>query len=182
MDPYLLLKLAHVVAALLWVGGVAILALLVIVVDRKGDDAATLGALALLGLAGRHVFGRAMAATLGSGLVLAWLGGWALSPWVVLSALLAVASVLYVKRVMAPASGAIMARRAGGDIPGAAALARRQLRRIGTDLSLKAAIIALMILKPGLPEPLLLVPAAFLSLGAVLHLSLTARHPAPQTA
>lgn len=182
MDLYLLIELAHVVAALLWVGGIAVLTLLVILMDRKGDDEATIGTLALMGFAGRHVFGRAMHATLGSGLVLAWLGGWGPEPWVILSAILAAAGVIYVKRVMSPAAGAIMARRAGGDLRGAAILARRQLRRIGTDLSLKAAVISLMVLKPGLADAHLLVPGGFIAVGTVLHLTLSARHPAPQPA
>ena len=175
MDPYLLLKLVHVVAACLWVGGVATLAVLVALTDRKGDDAATLGALSLLGLAGRHVFSRASHATLGTGLVLAWLGGWGLAPWVVLSALLAAANMVYVKRVLAPSAGRIMATRAQGDLAGAAALARRHLRRIGTNLCGKLAVASSMVLKPALADPLMLVPAALLLLGLALHLQAPAR-------
>lgn len=182
MDLILLLKLVHVVTASLWLGGVAILALLVLLTDRKGDDAATLGALSLMGLAGRYVFSRVSHLTLGTGLVLAWLAGWGFAPWVVLSALLAGAGMAYVKRVLGPGAGGIVAARGQGDLAGAAALARRQLRRIGTDLCLKLAIVALMVLKPGLMDPLMLLPAALLSLGAALHLHAPARAPAAQLA
>lgn len=182
MDPYLLLKLVHVVAACLWLGGVTVLALLVAITDRKGDDAATLGTLALLGLAGRHVFSRVSHLTLGTGLVLAWLGGWGLAPWVVLSALLAALNMAYLKRVLGPGGGRIMATRAKGDLAGAAVLARLQLRRIGTDLCGKLATVALMVLKPGLADPLVLVPAALLLLGAALHFHAPARGPAAQPA
>lgn len=182
MDLVLLLKLAHVVAALLWVGGVAILALLVVLTDRRGDDAATLGTLGLLGLAGRHVFARAMPATLLTGAVLAWLGGWGASPWVLLSAALAGANFAYLKLAMAPATGRILAARGAGDLAGAATLARAQLRRIGADLCLKTAIVVLMVLKPGWADPLLALPAAALLAGLALHLSATARAPAAQPA
>ena len=182
MDPYLLLKLVHVLAATLWTGGVGALALLVLLTDLRRDDAATLKALALLGLAGRHVFSRASHATLGTGVLLAWLGGWGLAPWVVLSVLLAALNVAYLRTVLAPSGARIVALRVGGDLVGAAVLARRQLRRVGTNLCGKLAIIALMILKPGLVDPLLLVPVALLLLGAALHVTAPSRAPALQPA
>ena len=182
MDLLLLLKLVHVAAALVWVGGLATLSLLVVLTDRKGDDAATLGALALLGLAGRIAFSRVAPLTLGTGLLLAWLAGWGLAPWVVLSATLALAGHLYLKRVVFPGGAAVAARRAGGDVAGAAVLARRQLRRLGADLAIKFAIVAVMVLKPGLGDPFLLVPAAILALGAALHLRTPDALRAPQPA
>ena len=182
MDLLLLLKLVHVVAACLWVGGSATLALLVLLTDRKGDDAAPLGTLSLMGLAGRHVFSRVSHVTLGPGVILAWLGGWGLAPWVVLSVVVAGANMAYLKRVLAPGAGRIMAARGQGDLAGAAALARRQLRRIGTNLSTKATIVVLMVLKPGLMDPLMLLPAALLCLGAALHFHVPSRTPAAQPA
>lgn len=170
MDLYLLLKLVHVVAACLWLGGVTILALLVLVVDLRRNDAATLGALSLLGLAGPQVFARVAPLTLATGAVLAWMGGWGLAPWLVLSVALAGFNQLYLTRVLFPAGGAVAARRAGGDHAGAAILARRQLRRLGADASIKLAILALMAMKPGLADPLLLVPVAILLGGVALHL------------
>lgn len=182
MDLYLLFKLVHVVAACLWLGGVAILALLVLLVDLRRDDAATLGALSLLGLAGRHVFSRVAPLTLATGAALAWIGGWGLAPWVVLSAVLAALNHLYLKRIVFPGSAAIAARRAGGDIAGAAILARRQLRRMGADISVKLAIVGLMAMKPGLADPLLLAPAAFLLAAAALHLRAPTAVPTAQPA
>lgn len=182
MDLVLLLKLVHVASALVWVGGVAILATLVVLTDRKGDDAATLGAMGLMGLAGQKVFSRAAPLTLGTGLLLAWLGGWGFAPWVVLSAALAAAGHLYLKAVIFPGGAAVRAAAVAGQTSLAASLARRQLRRLGADLSIKAAIIATMVLKPGLAPVDLLVPALLLALAAGLHLRTLALAPTAQPA
>ena len=168
MELLLLLKLLHVAGAILWVGGATILTLLVLILDRRGDDAATMAGVSYVALLGNRVFAPMGMAVIASGLLLAWLAGWGLAAWTVLATIAVVGTFLLGALVLGPScERAVRTWETTGDAAGSVVLGRRVLRLVRLDLGGQFAIIALMVLKPGWADPLLLVPAAFLALGAL---------------
>ncbi|TNC68514.1 DUF2269 family protein [Rubellimicrobium roseum] len=171
MDPYLLLKLVHVVGAILWVGGASIMTLLVLLLDRRGDDAATMTGVSYVALLGNRVFLPLSLLVILTGLGLAWLGGWGFAAWTVLATAVVVATAALGGAVLGPTTErAVKVWRDEGDMAQAIALGRRVLRLVKVDLGGQFAIIALMVLKPGWTDPALLVPVAFLGCGVALGL------------
>lgn len=180
MDLYLLLKFAHVVGAILWVGGASILTLLVLILDRRGDDAATLTGVSYVALLGNKVFAPVGLVVIVLGLILAWLGGYGFAAWTVLSAAVVACTFTLGATVLGPSCERTM--RIWEDTREAAlciGMGRRVLRLVKLDLAGQYAIIALMVLKPGWTDPLLLVPALILAVGGVAFLRGT---PAPAVA
>lgn len=168
MDLYLILKLLHVVAAILWVGGASIMTLLVIVLERRGDDEATLGTTAHLSLLGNRVFLPLSLFVIATGLPMAWLGGWGLQAWTVLATLIVVLTAGLGGAVLGPTlDRAVHEWKVEGDTPKAIATGRRLLRLVKLDLGAQFAIISLMVLKPGWTDPALAVPAACVALGVL---------------
>lgn len=170
LELSLLLKLVHVVGAILWVGGMTVMTVVILQFDRKGDDKALLTALSHMGLAAQRVFMPLSHVVLVSGALLAWVAGWGLSAWVVLAALLVAVFAPFGILVMGPVFGRAIGLWEGkGDIAGAAPVARKALRLAKVDLAGQFAIVSLMVLKPGWTDPLLLVPALVLALGALAY-------------
>lgn len=179
MDPYLLLKFVHVVGAILWVGGASILTLLVVLLDRRGDDAATLTGVSYVALLGNRVFLPLSLLVILTGLGLAWLGGWGFAAWTVLATGIVVATAVLGGAVLGPTTEkAVKVWREEGDLAQALGLGRRVLRLVKADLGGQFAIIALMVLKPGWTDPMLLVPAAILLGGVALGLLAGRARPA----
>lgn len=180
MDLLLLLKLVHVLGAVVWVGGAAVLTLVVVLLDRRGDDRTTLASIAQLAEIGAKVFSPTGALTVLTGLTLAWLGGWGLAAWTVLAFGVALCTFALGAMVLGPTSGRC-ARiwLESGEVQPAMTLGRRVLRLLKLDLAAQFAIVSLMVLKPGWTDPLLLVPAALLALGALGYLR---GAPAPASA
>jgi uncharacterized membrane protein len=168
METLLLLKLVHVVGAILWVGGASILTLLVLILDRRGDDAATMTGVSYVALLGNRVFAPLGLLVIATGLLLAWLAGWGLAAWTVLATVIVAATFLLGALVLGPScERAVRTWEATGDATGSIPLGRRVLRLVKLDLGGQFAIISLMVLKPGWSDPLLLVPAAILVVGAL---------------
>ncbi len=168
MELLLLLKLAHVVGAILWVGGASILTLLVVILDRRGDDAATMAGVSHVALLGNRVFAPLGLLVIASGLLLAWLAGWGFAAWTVLATAIVVGTFLLGALVLGPScERAVRTWEATGDAAGAVVLGRQVLRLVKLDLGAQFAIIGLMVLKPGWTDPLLLVPALLLAAGAL---------------
>lgn len=183
MDLLLLLKLVHVLGAVVWVGGASVLTLLVVLLDRRGDDPATLTGVSYVALLGSRVFAPVGTLTLLTGLALAWLAGWGVAAWTVLAAAIAVSTFLLGALVLGPASGrAARTWSETGDAAAAIGMGRRVLRLVMLDLGGQFAIVSLMVLKPGWTDPHLLVPAAFLALGALGYARGAARAPSAQPA
>lgn len=168
MDLYLLLKLVHILGAILWVGGATIMAILALILDRRGDEAALLGAMDSFGLLGNRVFLPLSLLVIATGLVMAWLGGWGFAAWTVLAFVTVVCTAVLGATVLGPTLERAIALRKAGDEAGAVALGRWTLRLVKLDLGGQFAIIALMVVKPGWADPALLVPAAILALGVLL--------------
>ena len=166
MDFILLLKLVHVLGAIVWVGGASVLTLLVVLLDRKGDDQATLTGVSHVATLGNRVFAPVGMLTLLTGLTLAWLGGWGFAAWTVLAAAIAASTFLLGALVLGPASErTVKTWKEAGDSAAAIAIGRRVLRLVMLDLGGQFAIISLMVLKPGWTDPHLIVPALVLALG-----------------
>ena len=142
MTIVLALALLHVVGALVWAAGVAILAL-ILVAARRDEDAA-LRALPEASELSRRVLRPAILVTALSGLALAVQGGLFAEAWVILSTTLAVAALVAEETVIGPEC-----RRAAGMPRGAALLrGRRALGLAGFSLGGQAGAIALMVLTP----------------------------------
>lgn len=170
MDSYLLLKLIHVVGAILWVGGASILTLLCVILDRRRDDHATLTGVSYVALLGNRVFAPLGLGVILSGLVLAWLGGYGFAAWTVLAVAVVAGTFTMGAAVLGPTCERTVRLWAEtGDTAAAIGLGRRVLRLVKLDLGGQFAIIALMVLKPGWTDPLLLVPAAILLLGGLAY-------------
>jgi hypothetical protein len=105
-----------------------------------------------------------------TGLVLAWLGGYGFAAWTVLAVLIVAVTFTLGAAVLGPTCERTVKLWAEtGDTAAAIGLGRRVLRLVKLDLGGQFAIIALMVLKPGWTDPLLLVPAALLALGGLLY-------------
>lgn len=170
MDLYLLLKLVHVMGAIVWVGGASILTLLCAVLDRRGDDQATLTGVSYVALLGNRVFAPMGLGVILSGLVLAWLGGYGVAAWTVLAVAVVACTFALGALVLGPTCERTVTLWAEtGDTAAAIGSGRRVLRLVKLDLGGQFAIIALMVLKPGWTDPLLLVPAAILALGGLAY-------------
>lgn len=168
MDILLLLKLLHVVGAIVWVGGASVLTLLVVLLDRKGDDEATLTGVSHVATMGNRVFAPLGLVTILSGLFLAWLAGWGFAAWAVLATAIVVVTFLLGALVLGPTcERTVKAWKEEGDSAAAIVSGRRVLRLVKLDLGGQFAIIALMVLKPGWTDPLLAVPAAILAIGVL---------------
>ncbi len=171
MDLYLLLKFVHVVGAILWVGGASILTLLVVILDRRGDDRATLTGVSYVALLGNKVFAPLGMLVILLGLILAWLGGYGFAAWTVLSAVIVACTFLLGAMVLGPTcERTVRIWEDTGDAPLCIGMGRRVLRLVKLDLGGQFAIIALMVLKPGWTDLLLVVPALILGVGVVAYL------------
>ncbi len=170
MDLYLLLKLVHVVGAIVWVGGASILTLLCVLLDRRGDDHATLTGVSYVALLGNRVFAPLGLGVIVTGLVLAWLAGTGFAAWTVLAVVIVAGTFTLGALVLGPTCERTVKLWAEtGDTASAIGLGRRVLRLVKLDLGGQFAIIALMVLKPGWTDPLLVVPAAILALGGLAY-------------
>jgi uncharacterized membrane protein len=166
----LLLKLVHVVGAIVWVGGASVMTILCMTLDRRGDDQVTLSGISYVATLGNKVFAPIGLATILTGLLLAWLAGYGLAAWTVLSTLIVVCTFLLGALVLGPSCDrTVKFWQDSGDASAAIGRARGVLRLVKLDLAGQFAIIALMVLKPGWMDVLLLVPAAILALGALAY-------------
>lgn len=183
MDPYLVLKLVHVAAAVAWVGGASVLTLLVAILLGRGDDEATMTGVSHVALLGNRVFAPLGLVAIATGLGLGWLGGWLWEAWTVLAVAIVACTFTLGATVLGPSCEAAVRTWRDGDLSAAVALGRRTLRLVALDLGAQWGIIALMVLKPGWADPSLAVPAALILAGVVVALRRPAAAPAaPQAA
>jgi uncharacterized membrane protein len=172
MDLYLplALKLFHVVGAIVWVGGATVMTIVALLLDRRGDDEATLTATYHFSLLGNRFFLPLSLFVIATGLTLAWLVGTGFAAWAVLSAVIVVGTSVLGGAVLGPTIDRTVHQwKTEGDPASAILTGRRVLRLVKLDLAGQFAIISMMVLKPGWTDPLLLVPAALLALGALLY-------------
>jgi uncharacterized membrane protein len=170
MELLLLLKLAHVVGAIIWVGGASVLTLMCLMLDRKGDDQATLTGISQVAMMGNRVFAPIGLAVIVSGLLLAWLAGYGFQAWTILATVIVAGTFTLGAAVLGPTCERCVKTWAEtGDTATAIGIGRRVLALVKLDLAAQFAIISLMVLKPGWVDTLMIVPAAFLALGGALY-------------
>lgn len=153
MELYDWLVLAHVLAAIIWVGGGIMQTLSSRRVAAVGDAAAQRSLADLEEWSGPRVFGPAAAAVLVFGLLLVWQSdAWSFGQtWVWLSLILAVAAMVVGAAFYGPEGariGALTAER-GPDDPEV----KRRVARVATvtnvDVAVMVVVVSLMVFKPG---------------------------------
>lgn len=176
MEAYSVLKLVHVLSAIVWVGGGFVLVLLGIVARRAQSEADLMAVLRQVGFVGPRLFLPASLATLVSGLATVLAGGIAWEAWLVLGLAGTFATAVFGHFVLRPRAERAMAflpdrhRRREGIEASAELFA---LARI--DYALLFSVVALMVLKPGWDDIAILGVLAATVAAAALMTRLGAR-------
>jgi len=178
MDVFLVLKYAHVVSAILWLGGGFALLLACGMMAGRARAADQLSVVRVVALLGPRLFMPASIATLATGVALTVTAGWGWQPFTILGLAGIAFTALFGALVLGPAAERAV-RRADAEGPVAAlADARRLIRLARFDYAVQFAIVFLMVVKPGWSEM-----ATFAAIGGVLALAaLASFRPAPQPA
>lgn len=153
MSLYGLLVLAHIVAAMIWVGGGIVALATARLVESSAEPAAKRAFAAIDAWTGARVFGPAAFSVVLFGILMVWQSeAWSFGQlWVWLSLTLAVASLVLGGAFFGPESGRI-ARLASERGPDDIEVARRRARMAllqNVDLAVILVIVALMVFKPG---------------------------------
>lgn len=169
MELYHLFLFAHVVCAVLWLGGSAALMFLAWRADRAGDAAGLLSTLRSVTVLAPRVFVPGSALVLVTGLLMVWTGSLAWEAWIVL-ALVGIALTIGIGAgFLGPLSGKAAEAEAAGRVAEAVALGQRVVRLAKVDLVMLFGIVWLMVMKPGWGDLwMLAVPAVVIILAAVL--------------
>ncbi len=172
MDWYTIVKLLHVTAAVIWLGGGFMMLVLGTRAERSGDAASMLHVMGSMAALGNLVFMPASALTLLTGLMMAWLWIGFGDLWIVIglagAAMTFLTGVLFLKPV-----GDRIAAMAAKEGPTPAVLAEgAKLIRIGKfDYSVMLVIIADMVIKPSWGDHAVIgVMGATVVLGALMFL------------
>ncbi len=177
MDWYVVVKFLHIVSAVIWIGGAAMMILLGIRAERSKNDAEMVGVVLQVAWAGERVYVPASISTLVFGLIAAWLGSLWSELWVILG-LCGVAITIGIGiGVLTPRAKRVESgHKAGGVTADVVAVSHEILTIAKFDLVLLLTVIADMVLKP---EPqnwiTLTVFAVVLIAAAVLFLGRLAR-------
>lgn len=172
MDFYTIFKFLHVLAAMAWFGGGAVMLLQAILAMRQGSDEGLMRVTGSMGSLAMLWFLPASGLTLLFGLVTVLLGNLWGEAWVILGLLGALASFVvghFFLRPMGEQAGKLIA---DGKVAEAAVFGSRMIRIAMVDYASIIAIVALMVLKPSWTDILALLViygglgvAAFLILG-----------------
>jgi uncharacterized membrane protein len=173
MDLISLLKFAHVLAAVLWVGGGFTVILAGLLLQRRSPAESQIAVVRATTLLAPRLFIPASVFTLASGVALLFLAGWGWQPFTVLG----LAGVIFTAGFGATVLGPSCERavKTADDHGATAALPQlRRLYRMATlDYAVQFAIVFLMVVKPGWQDF-----AVFAGLAAVIVLaSLAALRP-----
>lgn len=149
MDIYTLLKFAHVLSAVIWLGGGFTMALLAHQFARRPDPTELLGVIRLTAHLGPRLFLPLSVLTLLTGLGATVVGGFGWPAWVVLGLVgIALTSVLGAVKLGPTSERAVSL----ADTKGITA-ARREMQKLlplaRIDFALHFAIVFLMVVKPG---------------------------------
>lgn len=162
MDVYIVLKFLHVIAAMAWFGAGAVLLFLSIIAMRRRDNAELMFIAGKMGFLGAVWFLPASGLTVLLGVGMATVGGLWGEAWVVLGLIGALGSFVtghFFLRPLGMTAGALMAE---GRVDDASVQARRLMQIAQFDYCVIAAIVALMVLKPGWGDILTLSTLAVL--------------------
>ncbi len=160
MEFYHLFLFAHVVCAVLWLGGSAALMFLAWLAAREGNAAGLLTTLRMVTVLAPRVFVPGSTLVLLTGLAMVWTGSLAWDAWIVL-ALAGIGLTIGIGAgFLGPLSGKAAEAEAAGRMAEAVALGQRVVRLAKVDLVMLFGIVWLMVMKPGWGDVwMLVVPA-----------------------
>ncbi|MDX5349750.1 MAG: DUF2269 domain-containing protein [Paracoccaceae bacterium] len=178
MELLPILKFAHVVAAVLWVGGGFSMILACVLLSRRGPAEVPLAVVRATTLLAPRLFIPTSVFTLASGVALLFLAGWGWQPFTVLGLAGVIFTASFGALVLGPSCEAALKT---ADTQGAQAAipAMRRIQRLAVmDYAVQFAIVFLMVVKPGWQDF-----ALFAGLAAVIALAaLATLRPVPRLA
>lgn len=167
MDLSTVLKFAHVIAAVLWVGGGFAMILAGLVLAGRSTAETQLAVVRATVLLAPRLFIPASIITLASGVALLFVAGWGWQPFTVLGLAGVVFTASFGALVLGPSCERALKT---GDIHGATAAlpALRRVQRLAmTDYTIQFAIVFLMVVKPSWQDF-----AIFAGLGTIVALAM----------
>ncbi|MDR3471935.1 MAG: DUF2269 family protein [Devosia sp.] len=171
MDLYSIFKFLHVFSAVCWVGGGLCLTVLGALASSRKDEAEMLRVVENVAFMANRWFMPLSLLTLLFGLLTTWLGGLFSQLWVILGLVGFGMAFLTGSLVLGPTSEKIRKLKETGRETDAYPLGRRLLRAAKFDYVVMFAVIADMVIKPGIADlPVLGVLALVLVGGAVVFL------------
>lgn len=172
MDLYLAIKLLHVLAAMIWLGGGFCLLIVGIMADRTNDGEELLRLMQTVACLGNRVFVPAALVTLACGIILVWMA-WSFADFWVMLALGGFAmSFALGTGVIKPRSDRLsdMASREGAS-PAVVAQCREIIRHAKLDHVIMFLIVVVMVLKPGPQDHVVLAGMGIFLLGSAALLA-----------
>ena len=161
MDWYSIVKLAHVICALIWVGGGFAMIVNGVLADRSGDAEGTMRAIRMSADLGGRLMVPASMLTLVSGLVMCWFWIGFTDLWIILGlvgyAATFVIGLFYFKPVSEKLATAV---ERDGVTPHALAEGRAMLRVARFDYTVMVVVVADMVLKPTFADSITLTAMA----------------------
>ncbi|MFN3992652.1 MAG: DUF2269 family protein [Tabrizicola flagellatus] len=149
MDYITFLKFAHVLAAVLWVGGGFAMILATILMSRHAGAQAQMAVVRATVLMAPRLFIPISVFTLATGVALLFLAGWGWQPFTVLG----LAGVLFTAGfgalILGPSCERVLKLEETAGPEAALPLMRRVQRLAAIDYSIQFAIVFLMVTKPG---------------------------------
>ncbi|MEZ5782764.1 MAG: DUF2269 family protein [Rhizobiaceae bacterium] len=182
MDWYALIKLAHIICAVVWVGGGFALMLAAIRADNAGDIAGTLQVMRTIGQLGNRLFMPTSMLTLLFGLIMCWFWVGFGDLWIVLALIGFAVSAGIGSAVFKPTADRMNASIAkDGVTPAVMDEGRKILRIARLDYTIMLLVVVDMVLKPtGDDFALLAVMGLLLVAGIVAAFGTGARSAAAQ--
>jgi uncharacterized membrane protein len=157
MDSYLLLKLAHVAAAILWLGGGFATFIMATIADRQNDQAGLLAIMGKTALLGDRVFLPSAIVALVSGCALVWLSWSFMEAWIVAALAGFFVSFILGAVMLKPGLDRLTAEaNRDGATPSVLSQVQRLLRIVRFDFVVLISILILMVLKPSSAQPAVL--------------------------
>ncbi|ESY82767.1 hypothetical protein X739_26530 [Mesorhizobium sp. LNHC220B00] len=173
MDWYSIVKLLHILSAMLWVGGGFTLMVQATLADRAGNIQGTLQAMRATGELGNRFFAPMSMLTLVFGLIMCWFWIGFSDLWVLIGLAGYAATFcigMFVFNTTADRMAAMIAR--DGVTPAALGYGQRILRAARFDYAVMLVIITDMVLKPTLHDVVILAGmVVVLAAGATMALS-----------
>ena len=177
MDWYSIFKFLHVSSAVIWIGGGFVMVMLGVRADRARNDADLVAIVRQVAWAAERIYVPASISTLVFGLIVAGIGNYWASLWIVLG-LIGIASTIALGIVvLTPMAKKVEAGfTQSGATPEVVAICREILTIAKFDMVLLFTIIADMVIKPSFAEwPILLIMVLALAAAGYLWLTPTFR-------
>lgn len=153
MDLYELFKTIHVIAAVMWVGGVILSQVYAAVAFGSGEKTRVLGFIRIQAWLGKRYFAPASVVLILAGIAMVIESGWEFADiWIVMGITLWVASVIIGAGFLTPRSEKLTVEleQKGLDDPGVQGLADQLALLSRADLVILLLVVIVMVVKPGI--------------------------------